>query len=668
MVAGMTPAMLALSGESQMRVANALEAHVMRAAEAGDTSYADRLRFAKDATFGGKRSMDAALGYLDVISLADYRHRYERGGIAARIVEAMPKYTWRGGFELIEDQAKAEYTPFEAAWNTLAKRTGLLSVLQRADIQSQLAFYSVIVIGAADGGDLRQPLTKGSAGEQGILYFSTYAGADSPSNLRARSQSQALASLGNDGDVVIKEYDTDPRSPRFGKPKLYEIRRNAQFATGAGLDAAGTPGVGSMEVDHTRVVHVAERCVDDDIFSRPVLERVWNLLDDLVKTSGGGAEAFLQAAKPQRLWSIDKDIQSLDPAERTAFNEQLELLQNQVTRDVRMRGVTATNLSSNPAQFGPNADELRTQIAGSLGLPKRILFGSEMGELASSQDRDNLRELVNGRRLEHAGPGIVQRLADRLLEYGYLPPVEQYDVRWGAALNLTNEEKIAGTQAWVAAKTDQGPCFSNDEIRDRWWEMEPLSDDQIDKMREAAEERQAAALELAQAKKPAPPQAGQLRAASSEADDEIVALMEEAIREGDLESLGELAGIRVAYDPDQPRDEDGKWTDGSSAPPAPGMTRLYRAEPKDLGDKGEWLKNHVSPEHFAKFRDERGRLFTTDLEKVKDYGFGQKATHNSFYVDLPDAEAEAIKREHSQTPGFFEFLVPKESVSKKVKL
>ena len=528
MVAGLTPAMLALSGDSQMKVSNAIESYLMRAAEAGDQGYAERLRFAKDQTFGGKRSMDAALGYKDVLTLADYRQRYERGGIAGRIVEAMPKYTWRGGFELVEDPDPQTETEFEKQWASLATRTRLLSAFYRADLQSQLAFYSVIVIGAADNGDLTQPLTKTNQGERGILYFSTYVGADSPSYLRARTQSQALAGLGSEGDISIKAFDTDPKSLRFGLPSLYEVRRNAHFATGVGLDAAGTPGVGSMEIHHSRVVHIAERCTDDDVFGRPVLERVWNDLDDLRKVSGGGAEAFLQAAKPQRLWSFDASITNLDDAEKIAFREQIELLQNQVTSDVRARGMTATNLSTSPAQFGPNADEVRTQIAGALGLPKRILFGSEMGELASSQDRDNLRELVGGRRLEHAGPVLVQRLADRLIEYGYLPtPAKPYEVRWGAVLNLTNDEKIAGTNAWVAAKTDQGPIFSNDEIRDEWWGKEPLDEEEIAKMQEAADARQAAALELAQAKKPAPPQ----------------------------------GGLRAAFDPNQPRDEDGKWTD-----------------------------------------------------------------------------------------------------------
>lgn len=523
MVADLTPTFRALSGESQQKVAAALDAYAMRAAEAGDQSMAQRLAYAKDQTYGGKRSMDAALGYKDTLTVADFRHRYERGGMAGRIVDAVPTYTWRGGFELIEDPDPSTETDFEKGWNELADRTGLLSVLLRGDKLSQIGWYAVIVIGAVDG-ELKAPLPPGTGPEQ-ILHFSTYLGAESPSQGPRRTLSQAINTLGQEGDVSIKEWDTNPKSERFGKPSLYEIRRNADFARAIG--APTQPG--NLEVHWSRVIHIADRCLDDDVFGKPVLERVWDLLDDLKKVSGGGAEAFLQAAKPTRLWSIDKELAGLDDTEKAALREQLELLQNGMTSDVRMRGVTATNLNASPAQFGANADEIRTQIAGSLGIPKRIISGSEQGELASTQDRDNLRDLVNGRRKEHAGPSIVRRLADRLVKFGYLPAPATYEVRWGAALNLTNEEKISGTSAWVAAKTEQGQIFSEDEIRDHWWEMEPLSEEERGKMQEIAAQKQADALALAQAKSKGQPQFGE--------------------------------GLRAAYSPNQRRGDDGRWVE-----------------------------------------------------------------------------------------------------------
>ncbi len=56
-----------------------------------------------DLTFDGKRSLTAALGYKKNLTPKDYRDRFERGGIAGTIVEAMPVACWRGGGELVED-------------------------------------------------------------------------------------------------------------------------------------------------------------------------------------------------------------------------------------------------------------------------------------------------------------------------------------------------------------------------------------------------------------------------------------------------------------------------------------------------------------------------------------------------------------------------------------
>ena len=85
------------------------------------------------------------------------------------------------------------------------------------------------------------------------------------------------------------------------------------------------------------------------------------------------------------------------------------------------------------ANFSNPADAILTQIAGSKAIPKRILTGSEMGELASSQDRDNWKDQINGRQTGYAGPYIVRPLVDRLIKYGYLPTPKkgprEYEVR-----------------------------------------------------------------------------------------------------------------------------------------------------------------------------------------------------------------------------------------------
>lgn len=93
-----------------------------------------------------------------------------------------------------------------------------------------------------------------------------------------------------------------------------------------------------------------------------------------------------------------------------------------------------------------------------------------------------------------------------------------------------------------------------------------------------------------------------------------------------------------------------------------GMTRLYRVEPKDLGNKGEWLKQHMTKEQFDKFVSERGRLFSDNTEAIKNYGWGEK-THNSLYVDVPSEIARSIGRPHPD--GFTEYLLPEKYLAQK---
>ena len=61
----------------------------------GVGSRVDLARYA-GKSFHGKRDLYDALGYDRSLVVEKYRDRYERYGVAKRIVEAAPKATWRG--------------------------------------------------------------------------------------------------------------------------------------------------------------------------------------------------------------------------------------------------------------------------------------------------------------------------------------------------------------------------------------------------------------------------------------------------------------------------------------------------------------------------------------------------------------------------------------------
>lgn len=118
-----------------------------------------------------------------------------------------------------------------------------------------------------------------------------------------------------------------------------------------------------------------------------------------------------------------------------------------------------------------------------------------------------------------------------------------------------------------------------------------------------------------------------------------------------------LGGLRAAGDLPGHEFHGNQYVDG----PADGHTRLYRIEPKVFTDNS-WLKKHMTPEQWADTESARGRLFTDNLEKAVDYGFGAD-THHAYFVDVPDHVAVGAKRQHPE--GWHEYLLPKEHVARK---
>lgn len=425
----------------------------------------ERFRFARQAgiTFGGLRDEYEIFGYDRDITLKAYRDEYARGGIAKRIVHAFPMATWRGGMELIEDDTKPDYTPFEQAWVDLEKRFKLMAILRRLDILAGLSHYSVLLIGAP--GELNTELPKGKPDK--LLYFTPFPGGGGPN-------APAATAAGNleYADASIAELDVDTKSERFGLPLYYNLRR---------IDV-NDPGF-QRPVHWSRVIHVAEGCLDNELYGTPTLEAVWNLLIDLRKVTGGGAEAFFQRANQGMNLNLDKEVE-LDPEASTKLKDEVEEYMHKVSRVLKTRGMDVKMLGSDVADFANPADAILTQIAGTTSIPKRILTGSEMGELASSQDRDNWKDQINGRQESHVAPYIVRPLVDRLIAYGYLPTPKKgpdaYTVVWPHIQTLTDQEKAEGASKWFSMNGGPVPTFTGDEIRDRWYGMPPLTEEQLE--------------------------------------------------------------------------------------------------------------------------------------------------------------------------------------------
>lgn len=398
-------------------------------------------------TYGGDRDIEEQLGYLEVIDAEDYRHRYERGDIAERIVEAFPKATWRGGAQIVEDPDPGKTTPFERDFVSLDDRLGIWRRFQRADILAGLGHYAVMMIGAPGNLDEELPDLNGP---DDVLYLAPYA----------------------EEHADVMEVETDTASKRFGLPTKYRIEPRSDDARFFGNQKA-------REVHWTRIIHVAEGLLDDDIFGKPRLRSSWNRLDDKDKIVGSGAEAAWRRQEPGMQLDLAKDLE-IDQTEETRLKEQIEEYLHGMTRVMRTRGVDVNLLESSVHGFGNNLKALLELIAGTAEIPLRKLIGSERGELASTMDRTAFNDAVSDRRSEFAEPE-VRELVDRLVEHGGLAPhgEEGYVVVWPDQDDLTESEKAEVASSLASANKahfDAGldPIQTSNEMRDRLFHLAPI--------------------------------------------------------------------------------------------------------------------------------------------------------------------------------------------------
>jgi hypothetical protein len=392
-----------------------------------------RMRSMGATMFGGKRDFYEALGYNQTIDLPAIRTRYDRGDIAGRIVDAYPKSTWGGVAEIIEVEDPDTLTTFEKACRALMSQVKMWSVFKRADILAGLGKYSVILIGAP-GPDLTQELPRGKPGQ--VVYLTPYG--------------EATAS--------IATQEEDERNPRYGQPLLYELTSQSATKTAKAI---------VRKVHWTRVIHIADNILDNDLAGTSRLEKVWNRLDDLDKIVGGGSEAFWKAVYQGMQIDVDKDMDLDDPS-LTELKAQIDEFEHNMRRTMRTRGVKVTTLGADTSDFSNNAGTVLDLISGACEVPQRILLGSERGELASTQDRENWHDRVNNRRTDWAEPYVVRPFIDRLIEYGYLPrPKEDYWVVWPKlGLNMTETSLIVERLSKVNTQMGE-TVITGDDVRDK---------------------------------------------------------------------------------------------------------------------------------------------------------------------------------------------------------
>ncbi len=386
-------------------------------------------------SYGGDRDIYTALGYPKVLLYSHFAARYARQDVAGRVIDAYPDATWRLK-PVIEEEGEIEETKFQKAWNTLVKEKKVYHYLRRADRISGIGTYGVLFLGFDDMAD-RAAVPNPVQGAKQLLFLRPY-------------------TMDN---AVVHTWEDDATNERFGLPKTY------QLSIQDSPSGSATHFTSNIIVHHTRVLHLAEGLESNDIEGTPRLQRVYNRLQDLELIVGGSAEMFWRGAFPGLSFEANEDV-DLDAQAMIDLQDEIQDYIHKLNRYMRLQGVTAKELSQDVADPKNHADVQLMLISGATGIPKRILVGSEMGELASSQDEKNWLSRVDERRTDYNEPMILRPFIDRLVAVGVLPEpkTKEYTVNW-PDLFAPSEKEMADLNK---VKTDMLVAFANSQATGRF--------------------------------------------------------------------------------------------------------------------------------------------------------------------------------------------------------
>ena len=360
-------------------------------------------------SYDGDRKLYQALGYPTNIRYSDYLAKYDRQDMAAAIINRPISASWRGEVNILEADDDKE-TALEKAWKDLEDELQLKSKFVRLDKLAGIGNYGVLVLGLSDvksRKDYEQPVI----GKKLKLVYVKPFGQES---------------------ARISTYEDKTDSPRYGLPVLYDVTIS---------DAAGVQ-VSEIKVHHTRIIHVVDGLLESEVEGTPRLQTVYNRLMDLEKLVGGDAEMFWRGARPGYVGNLDKDVQ-MTPTVQADLQDQADEYEHNLRRIFVNQGIDFKALAQQIADPSGHVDIQMQMISAVTGIPKRILTGSERGELSSAQDRDEWMSYVQTRRDEYVEPHIIRPFVDRCIEYGILPkPVDDYSVEWEDLFSMSEKERV----------------------------------------------------------------------------------------------------------------------------------------------------------------------------------------------------------------------------------
>lgn len=376
--------------------------------------------------------LDRECGYpIGYIPVEAYKRYFDRMGFANRVVGVNPDESFAVRPLIYENEAKRR-THFETAYASLESRAEVNPIhhCHRADEQSGVGHFSIMVLGYNDGRTL----------EQSIDGLDANGNPTEAMNNREVNPDNLLYIQTFSEDLVhVADVERNSASKRWGHPTKYQVKTLDPGLT----DSIAMPieNLPTQEVHWTRVVHVANKNSSSQWLATPLMEPVWNFLVGIKKVLGGAPEMFWKGAYPGYSVEMDPDMVDSGSLNLQSMEKEFDEYFRGLRRWIGFDGAKVHSLHPQMGDPTPHMVQLIQAICCTIKVPFRVFIGSEAGHLAASQDSVTWNKRMGFRQRNYNEPWIVRPLIDRLILLRVLPKPKQYICAWRDLNSLSDKDK-----------------------------------------------------------------------------------------------------------------------------------------------------------------------------------------------------------------------------------
>lgn len=370
---------------------------------------------------GAKHNHYSDFGYPDEVTFDLAYHAYTRIGVARAGVDKTVDKTWQDTPWLQEkardDGDDAEETTLEGDIRTRFADLRIWQNLAACDRRGMVGRYSGLIMRLADNQRFDQPVGRVPGGLDGLV--------------------EVIPAW--EGQLTVSQWDTDETSETYGQPKMFQFNE-------ANVDKATTQPR-QFNIHPDRVLIWSET---GNIHGASALEPGYNSLLDMEKIRGAGGEGFWKNAKAGLSLEIDKEAKIADMATAMGvevtevvdrMDEQVESFNKGFDKTLLLQGITAKPMQvtlPSPEHFFLIALQ---DFAASMGIPLKILVGSQSGERASTEDAQEWAKTIMSRRTDETIPNIMA-FVRRLVRFGILAD-RDWHLDWSDLTESSMSEKVA---------------------------------------------------------------------------------------------------------------------------------------------------------------------------------------------------------------------------------